>query len=76
MNRHRSHMQNQIVDYVLGALGARQAKNLKNHLAHCQACRAYGSALSEQAQSLAALGRQIDAGMKAREDNVIRVNSA
>jgi len=71
MNRPCPQRQDEIADYVLGALDARQADALREHLAGCEACRQYARSLQEQASSLAALGRQIEAGMSARQDRVI-----
>jgi anti-sigma factor RsiW len=64
-------MQERITDYVLGALDPQQAEILREHLAGCDACRQYVQSLKSQARSLVALGRQIDAGMEARQDRVI-----
>jgi len=73
MNRPCPRMQDQIADYVLGALDAQQATPLREHLVSCDACRRYAQSLKQQAQSLAVLGRQIEAGMGARQDRVIEV---
>ncbi len=66
-------MQDRIADYILGALDAQQTQALREHLAGCDACRQYAQGLEEQASSLIALGREIEAGMKARQDRVIEV---
>jgi len=71
MNGPCPQMQDRIADYVLGALDAPQAEALQEHLAHCEACRRYAEILKRQAESLVALGRQIEIGMEARQDKVI-----
>jgi anti-sigma factor RsiW len=64
-------MQDRIADYVLGALDAQQAEALREHLNGCDACRRYARNLKEQSKSLVAFGRQIEAGMGARQNRVI-----
>ena len=72
MNGPCPQMQDKVADYVLGALDTQQAEALQKHLGGCEACRQYAQSLQEQAQSLVALGRQIDADMEARRDKVIQ----
>jgi anti-sigma factor RsiW len=71
MNRPCPPRRDQIADYVLGALDAQQAKALQQHLAGCDTCRGYARSLEDQADSLVALGGEIDDGMAARRDRVI-----
>jgi anti-sigma factor RsiW len=71
MNKPCPQMQDRIADYVLGALDARQTQTLQEHLAGCEACREYARSLEVQANSLVALGREIETGMSARQDRVI-----
>jgi hypothetical protein len=63
--------QDQIADYVLGALDAQQTEVLREHLAGCAGCRQYAQSLEQEAQSLTALGRQIDADREAHQAKVI-----
>jgi anti-sigma factor RsiW len=63
--------QDQIADYVIGALDSGQADALREHLASCAACRRYAQSLDQETKSLVALGRQIDAGTQMRQDRVI-----
>ena len=60
-----------IVDYMLGALDARQAENLREHLAECSGCREYLASIRKQSESLIDLGREVGAGMAARQERVI-----
>jgi anti-sigma factor RsiW len=71
MNGPCPQMQDQIADYVLGALDTQQAEALRAHLAGCEGCRQYAQSLKSQARSLVALGSQIEAGMEARQDKVV-----
>lgn len=76
MNQPCPHMQDRILDYVLGALSPQQAEILREHLTACDACRQYVQSLQGQTRSLAALGSQIDAGMEARQGRVIEALQA
>jgi hypothetical protein len=71
MNRPCPEMKDRIADYVLGALEASQVQALQEHVSECSGCRQYLQALRGQDESLAELGREIDAGMTARQDRVI-----
>ncbi len=71
MNKLCPAMQDKIADYVLGALDAQQTQALREHLAGCDACREYARSLEDQANSLVALGQEIEAGMDARQNRVI-----
>ena len=71
MNKPCPQMQDRIADHVLGALDAQQTQALREHLAGCDACRQYGQSLEAQANSLVALGREIETGMGARQGRVI-----
>ncbi len=71
MNGPCPQMQDKVADYVLGALDTQQAEALEKHLVDCEACRQYAQSLQEQAQSLVALGRRLDADMEVRRDRVI-----
>jgi hypothetical protein len=63
--------QDQIADYVLGALDGGQAEALREHLASCTACRQYAEHLDRETKALVALGRQIDADTEMRQNRVI-----
>jgi len=63
--------QDRIADYVLGALDTGEAQALQDHLGDCSGCRQYLQSLQRQSESLVELGREIDAGMTARQDRVI-----
>jgi anti-sigma factor RsiW len=71
MNKPCSNMQDQIADYVLGALDAPQAETLREHLGQCAGCRRYLQSLKEQGDALVELGKQVGVGMSARQDKVI-----
>jgi hypothetical protein len=71
MNRPCPEIQDKIADYVLGALDTRQTEALQQHLAACEGCRQYAQSLQQQAQSLVALGRNLDTDMENRQDKVI-----
>ncbi len=71
MNKPCPQRQDRIADYVLGTLDLQQAEILREHLAGCEACRQYVQSLQGQAESLVALGSQIEAGMEARQARVI-----
>lgn len=73
MNKPCPQMQDRIADYVLGALDAQQTQALREHLAGCDACREYARNLEDQANSLVALGREVETGMSARQEHVIEV---
>ncbi|OHB63674.1 MAG: hypothetical protein A2Y77_13315 [Planctomycetes bacterium RBG_13_62_9] len=72
MTRPCPDMQDRIADYVLGALDPQQTQALQEHLGRCDACRRYAQDLQGEAQSLVALGREIKAGMGARQDRVMQ----
>jgi anti-sigma factor RsiW len=76
MNKPCSHMQDRIVDSVLGTLDPRQSEILREHLTACDACREYVRGLKGQARSLAAFGSQIDVDMEARQNRVIEALQA
>jgi len=76
MNGPCPQMQDQIADYVLGALDTQQAEALRAHLAGCDGCRQYAQSLKSQARSLVAFGGQIDTDMEARQDRVIEALQA
>lgn len=63
--------QDQIADYIIGALDSGQAEALREHLGSCDACRQYAQSLDQETKSLIALGRQIDADTQMRQDRVI-----
>ena len=71
MNRPCPDRQDRIAEYVLGALDAAQAEALREHLSECSGCRQYLQSLKQQSEALIELGRQIGAGMAARQDRVI-----
>ncbi len=71
MNRPCPQMQDRIADYVLRALDTQQTQALQEHLAGCAACRQYAESLERQANSLIALGREVETGMSARADRAI-----
>jgi anti-sigma factor RsiW len=71
MNRPCPPMQDQVADYVLGALDAKQVETVREHLNRCAGCRQYFEDLQRQGDALAELGRQVDAGMAARQDRAI-----
>lgn len=71
MNRSCQQMQDQIVDYVLGALDGSQVQAVKEHLDDCDSCRRYLAEVKRQCDALAELGGQVAAGMNARQDRVI-----
>ncbi len=64
-------MQERILDLTLGVLNAEHARDVQRHLDTCDSCRRYAQALTEQGESLAALGRQVQADMDARRGRVI-----
>ncbi|MEN6577742.1 MAG: zf-HC2 domain-containing protein [Phycisphaerales bacterium] len=71
MNRSCPQMQDQIVDYVLGALDEPQAQVVKEHVDRCDGCRRYLAEVKRECDALAELGGQVAAGMNARRDRVI-----
>ncbi len=71
MNKPCPNMQDKITDYVLGALDAVEAEALQQHVSECSGCRQYMQSLRSQSESLVELGREIGAGMTARQDRVI-----
>lgn len=71
MNRPCPQWQDRIADDVLGALDAEQAAALRRHLEGCDACGQYAQSLREQASSLVALGREIEAGMGTRRERAV-----
>ena len=64
-------MQERILDLALGVLNDEQSREVQRHLDACDSCRRYAHALTEQGESLAALGRQAQAGMDARRGRAI-----
>jgi len=64
-------MQERILDLALGALDAEQTQEVQRHLDTCESCRRFAQALTEQGESLAALGRRVQADMDARRGRVI-----
>lgn len=72
MNGSCPNRQDQIVEYMLGALDGPQAKAVQEHLARCEGCRRYYEDLKRQGGDLVELGTRVTAGMQAREDRVIQ----
>jgi anti-sigma factor RsiW len=64
-------MRERILDLALGALNAERAREVQRHLDTCDSCRRYAQALAEQGESLAVLGRQVQADMDARRCRTI-----
>lgn len=71
MNRSCPQMQDQIVDYVLGALDELQAQAVKEHVDRCDGCRRHLAEVKRECDALAELGGQVAAGMNARRDRVL-----
>jgi anti-sigma factor RsiW len=71
MSRPCPDMQDKTVDFMLGGLDAPGAQAVQEHLDRCPACRQYLQDLREQGEALLGLGREIGAGMDARQVRVI-----
>jgi hypothetical protein len=71
MNRPCPDMQDQIVDFMLGALDADAARAVQEHLDRCPDCRQYLQSLREQGDALVGLGREVGADMETRQNKVI-----
>jgi len=72
MNRSCPDRQDQIVEYMLGALDDAQAAAVREHLAQCEGCRRYFEDLKRQGDDLIELGTRATAGMGVREGRVIQ----
>jgi hypothetical protein len=71
MNRPCPDMQDQIVDFLLGALDADAARAVQEHLDRCPDCRQYLQSLREQGDALVGLSREICVNMETRQTRVI-----
>jgi hypothetical protein len=71
MNRPCPDMQDQIVDFMLGALDADVTQAVREHLDRCPDCRQYLQSLREQGDALVGLSREVCADMEARQTRVI-----
>jgi hypothetical protein len=71
MNRPCPDRQDQIVDFLLGALDTDAAQAVQEHLDRCPACRQYLQNLREQGDALIGLSREIRADTEARQTRVI-----
>jgi predicted anti-sigma-YlaC factor YlaD len=71
MNGACQEMQEQIIDYVLGALDESQTEAVHAHLDGCARCRQYLQTLDQQHQALGALGNEVQAGMATRRAQAI-----
>jgi hypothetical protein len=71
MNKPCPDMQDQIVDFMLGALDAEAARAVQEHVDRCPDCRQYLQSLREQGDALVGLSREVCADMEARQNRVI-----
>jgi hypothetical protein len=71
MNRPCPDMQDQIVDFMLGALDADATQAVQEHLDRCPDCRQYLQNLREQGDALVGLSREVCADMEARQTRVL-----
>ncbi len=71
MNRPCPNLQDQIIDFMLGALGADEAKAVQEHLDRCANCREYLQSLRAQGEALVGLGREMTTDVETRRVQVI-----
>lgn len=76
MNRSCPDRQDQIVDYMLGALDGPEATAVQEHLGRCEGCRQYLQDLKRQGDALVELGGRATADGDARQNRVIQALEA
>lgn len=72
MNRPCPQMQDNIADYVLGALDEKHTEALERHLSDCERCRDYLERLRGHDGALVALGAEVEQAMAGRRDKAIQ----